>query len=91
MSKTLRQLERESGIDVYGLGLDRAKWEAAMTKLIALALEDANNQLQEIKNRINILEAERIHSDKGYTLGTLADADAFAEKRRRITDLGDCV
>jgi hypothetical protein len=97
MSKTLRQLERESGIDVYGLGLDRVKWEAAMTRLIALALEDANNQLQEIKNRINILEAERmehaalIYSDKGYTLGTLADADAFAEKRRRITDLGDCV
>jgi signal transduction histidine kinase len=97
MSKTLRQLERESGIDVYGLGLDRVKWEAAMTRLIALALEDANNQLQEIKNRINILEAERmehaalIHSDKGYTLGTLADADAFAERRRIARDIGDCV
>ena len=62
-----------------------------MTRLIALALEDANNQLQEIKNRLNILEAEKIHSDKGYTLGTLADADAFAEKRKRANDLGDCV
>jgi len=95
--KTLRQLERESGIDVYGLGLDRAKWEAAMTRFIDLALRDANEQLQEIKNRLAILEAERIkhaaliHSDKGYTLGTLADADAFAEKRSRANDLGDCV
>jgi len=89
--KTLRQLERESGIDVYGLGLDRAKWEAAMTRFIDLALRDANEELQEIKNRLAILEAERIHSDKGYTLGTLADADAFAEKRSRANDLGDCV
>jgi signal transduction histidine kinase len=91
MSKTLRQLERESGIDVYGLGLDRAKWEAAMTRLIDLALEDATKQMQEIKNRINILEAERMHSDKGYTLGKLADADAFAERRRIARDIGDCV
>jgi hypothetical protein len=89
--KTLRQLERESGIDVYGLGLDRAKWEAAMTRLIDLALEDATKQMQEIKNRLAILEAENIHSDKGYTTGTLADAEAFAEKRRRANDIGDCV
>ena len=84
--KTLRELERESGIDVYGLGLDRVKWEAAMTRLIALALEDANNQLQEIKNRLNILEAEKIHSDKGYELASLEDAEEFAKRRELYAD-----
>jgi hypothetical protein len=54
-------------------------------------LDQLQKELNQAKERIALLEAERIHSDKGYTLGTLADADAFAEKRRRVTDLGDCV
>lgn len=32
MIELFRQFERESGIDVYGLGKDRAKWEAALEK-----------------------------------------------------------
>jgi hypothetical protein len=29
--KILRDLERQSGIDVYGLGLDRDKWETKLS------------------------------------------------------------
>jgi hypothetical protein len=60
-------------------------------------LDQLQKELNQAKERIASLEAERmehaalIHSDKGYTLGTLADADYFAEKRRRANDLGDCV
>jgi hypothetical protein len=89
MVKSLRQLELESGIDIYGLGLDRVKWEAALTRLIALALNDANIQLQEIKNRLAILEAGNMHSDKGYELSTHEKQAEFAKKRNY--DIGDCV
>lgn len=30
MNKQIRELERQSGIDVYGLGRDRVKWELAL-------------------------------------------------------------
>lgn len=90
MVKSLRQLELESGIDVYGLGLDRVKWEAALTKLIALALNDANNELQEIKRRLAMLEAGNIHAgDGGYELSTHEKQEEFAKKRNY--DIGDCV
>jgi hypothetical protein len=89
MVKSLRQLELESGIDIYGLGLDRVKWEAALTRLIALALNDANIQLQEIKNRLAILEAAEMHSDKGYELSTHEKQAEFAKQRNY--DIGDCV
>ena len=92
MVKSLRQLELESGIDVYGLGLDRVKWEAALSRLIALALNDANIQLQEIKNRLAILEAGDMHSDKGYTLSTHEKQEEFMKKRNyNYKDIGDCV
>ena len=34
-----------------------------------------------ILKAMNILAAEDIHSDKGYEVASLADADAFAHKR----------
>ena len=38
--KQLREFERESGLDVYGLGLDRAKWEAARDKFAELVIRN---------------------------------------------------
>lgn len=32
MNSQLRKFERLSGLDVYGLGTDRAKWEAAIQR-----------------------------------------------------------
>jgi hypothetical protein len=37
MNKHIKQFERQSGLDVYSLGLDKAKWESrleAYTQLI---------------------------------------------------------
>lgn len=41
-------------------------------------LEESNMGTMEI---VNILEGAEIHSDKGYKVGTLEDAEAFARKR----------
>ncbi len=40
MNKLIRQFERESHIDVYGLGLDRVKWEAALEKFAELIVRE---------------------------------------------------
>jgi hypothetical protein len=40
MNNLIRQFERESHIDVYGLGLDRAKWESVMEKFAELIVRE---------------------------------------------------
>jgi hypothetical protein len=40
MNNLIRQFERDSHIDVYGLGLDRAKWESAMEKFAELIVRE---------------------------------------------------
>ena len=39
MKKIVRQFERESHIDVYGLGKDRVKWEATLEKFAELIVK----------------------------------------------------
>jgi hypothetical protein len=41
----IRSIERESGLEIYGLGLDRAKWEAAMTKFTELIVRECMSNL----------------------------------------------
>lgn len=41
-NKRLRELERESGLEIYGLGKDRAKWEATIEKYAELIIQDCN-------------------------------------------------
>lgn len=40
MNKRLRQFERESGLEIYGLGARREKWERAMAKYAELIVQD---------------------------------------------------
>jgi hypothetical protein len=40
MNELIRKCERESHIDVYGLGLDRVKWEAALEKFAELIVQE---------------------------------------------------
>ena len=40
MNERIRQFERESHIDVYGLGLDRAKWETSLEKFAELIVRE---------------------------------------------------
>ena len=38
MNKQIREFERQSGIEIYGLGKDRTKWEYALDKFADLIL-----------------------------------------------------
>ena len=40
MNKRIRQFARESHLDVYALGLDKAKWEATLEKFAELIVKE---------------------------------------------------
>lgn len=40
MNKQLREFEKESGLDIYGLGARRDKWEAALEKYAELIVRE---------------------------------------------------
>jgi hypothetical protein len=45
MNERIRTFERESHIDVYALGLDRAKWEAILEKFAQLIVQECASQV----------------------------------------------
>jgi uncharacterized protein YkwD len=47
MNELIRKCERESHIDVYGLGLDRVKWEAALEKFAELIVKDCADMVKD--------------------------------------------
>ena len=50
MNERLRQFERESGLEIFGLGARRDKWEASMTKFAELVEQDVIERLKNKKN-----------------------------------------
>jgi hypothetical protein len=40
MNERTKQLARESHLDIYGLGLDKAKWEATLEKFAELIVRE---------------------------------------------------
>ena len=44
--KPLRELERESGIEIYGLGLDREKWVAALKRYRELIVQECADSVR---------------------------------------------
>jgi hypothetical protein len=52
--KILRDLERHSGIDVYGLGLDRDKWETKLSLFAELIVRECVAICQDVDGEDNI-------------------------------------
>ena len=46
MKERIRDLEKQSGIDVYSLGLDRAKWESKLEKFAQLMVKECANKIE---------------------------------------------
>jgi len=47
MKEKIRQFARESGLDIYGLGKDRDKWEDTMTKFAELIVRECARLVDE--------------------------------------------
>ena len=46
MNKLLREFEKESGLEIYGLGARRDKWEAALEKYAELIVEECSTVIE---------------------------------------------
>jgi len=40
MKKLIKQFERDSGLEIYGLGLDRVKWKSVVEKFSEMILDE---------------------------------------------------
>ena len=50
MNERLRQFERESGLEIFGLGAKRLPWEAALEKYAELVEQDVIERSKNKKN-----------------------------------------
>lgn len=50
MTDKIREFERASGLEIFGLGARRDKWEAAMIKFAELVEQDTIERLKNKKN-----------------------------------------
>jgi hypothetical protein len=66
MNELLREFERESGLEIYGLGAKRDKWEAAMEKFAKLIVK-------ECLVAIDKTDTTHIYTtfDQGMVMGTI--------------------
>jgi len=63
MNERIRSIERESGLEIYGLGLDRAKWEAAMTKFTELIVKECVGIALEQKKWVEDMKVHNPHDE----------------------------
>jgi hypothetical protein len=56
MNKLLREFERQSGLDVYGLGAKRVPWEAALEKYAELIVRECADLVADDDNAFDILK-----------------------------------
>jgi hypothetical protein len=68
MNERIRSIERESGLEIYGLGLDRAKWEAALEKYAELIVSECITIVNEQKECLHEEEKYWHDRDYGYAL-----------------------
>ena len=46
MNELLRQFEKESGLEIYGLGARRDKWEATLEKYAELIVQECTTVIE---------------------------------------------
>jgi hypothetical protein len=47
MNEKIREFERQSGLEIYGLGKDRVKWETVMKKYTELVVRECMSYMEE--------------------------------------------
>lgn len=46
MNKRIEELSKQSGLDIYGLGLDRNKWDTTVSKFAELIIKECIAQVE---------------------------------------------
>ncbi len=60
MNKQIKQFERESGLEIYGLGLDRVKWKSTLEAYTLLIVRECANVAAD-HDALDIYEEIREH------------------------------
>jgi hypothetical protein len=47
MNEKIRDFERQSGLEIYGLGKDRTKWKTAMEKYTELVVKECMSYMKD--------------------------------------------
>ncbi len=86
MNEKIREIERLSGLELYGLGLDRAKWEAAVERFTEMVLTSASDHIMESSDRDRReYFADKVlktfDGDGEYEIGTMEGLKEFGDKR----------
>jgi len=77
MNEIIRKFERESGLEIYGLGARRDKWEDALEKYAELVLKDV----------IDIMNDTTNYNAWVYTTHDLATASGIVtDLKKKIKD-----
>ena len=66
MNQILREFEKQSGLEIYGLGTRRVKWEAAMERFAKLIVRECVQTLLNNTPERYTNEAAEEDWDKGY-------------------------
>jgi hypothetical protein len=53
MNEKIREFERQSGLEIYGLGKDRTKWKAAVKKYTELVVKECIDALDEADGSVH--------------------------------------
>ena len=54
--KSLRDFERKSGIEIYGLGYDRVKWKNTLQKFAKMVAEQEREECAKLCENMNSIE-----------------------------------
>lgn len=69
MHERIKQFERESHLDVYGLGKDSAKWEDTLDKFTKLIVQDCIAQVESLRGYSGYNDEHIVSTpDWGFTL-----------------------
>jgi hypothetical protein len=79
MSELIKQFEKESHIDVYALGKDRAKWEAVLEKFAELIVQECAklNRTQSYELSGVVVDTEDGHGFDSVCLNTVKRVEQY--------------
>lgn len=89
MNKSIREFEKASGLDVYGLGAKRVPWEATLERFTALivarVLDEVEKRAYYTGDRNWSDELDRPWVELEFGIGPLADAQQQAGIKNNVT------
>jgi len=67
MNQRIKQFERDSGLEIYGLGQDRVKWKSVVEKFAQLIVAECIAELESVKVNEYRTDVYDIGYDDGLT------------------------